>query len=136
MTTAYFVLIYGISNKFPIMARTVNTFEYRHDTEVNLELVNGSYALGEIKHIAVDSRDILYRIGTASLDNSCCGNYGCSYVLVIGERLEGRAAADGAQESALVREISMDEALADATRSALIEREAVGNVNFYLAPTL
>ena len=44
-------------------------------------------------------------------------------------------AANDAQASYLVREISADEALADAIRSALLEREAVDSVNFYLAPT-
>ena len=114
----------------------MSIFEYRHHAGLRQTFVNGAYELGEVRHVSIDGHDILYRIGTASLDNSCCGNYGCSYVLVIGERLEGRAAAGGAQESSLVREISADEALANATRSALIEREAVGSVNFYLAPTL
>lgn len=114
----------------------MNTFEYRHEPSLGQSFVNGSYALGEVRHVVIDGHDILYRVGSASLDNSCCGNYGLSYALVIGERVEGRMAADGAQASSLVREISADEALADAIRSALLEREAVDSVNFYLAPTV
>ena len=114
----------------------MSIFEYRHHAGLRQTFVNGAYELGEVRHVSIDGHDILYRVGAASLDNSCCGNYGCSYVLVIGERLEGRASAGDGQESSLVREISTEEALADATRSALIEREAVGSVNFYLAPTL
>ena len=113
----------------------MNTFEYRHEASLGQSFVNGSYALGEVRHVVIGGHDILYRIGSASLDNSCCGNYGLSFALVIGERVEGRMATDDAQASSLVREISTDEALADSIRSALLKREAIDTVSFYLAPT-
>ncbi len=114
----------------------MDTFEYCHDAGLTQSFVNGSYQLGEVMHVSVDGRDILYRIGSALLDNSCCGSYGLSYALVIGELVEGRMSADGAHASSLVRKISTDGAVADAIRSTLLEREAIDTVNFYLAPTL
>lgn len=113
----------------------MNTFSYRHEPSLGQSFVNGSYAFGEVRHVVIDGHDILYRVGSASLDNSCCGNYGDAYALVIGELVESRTTVDGEVASSLVRQISADEAVADAIRKTLREREAVGSINFYLAPT-
>lgn len=111
----------------------MNTFEHRHEPGLGQSFVNGAYELGEVRRIVIAGRDILYRLGSASLDNSCCGNHGCAYALVIGAVIEDRAAAGDGPASSLLREISADEPLAAAIRAALMEREAIGVVNFALA---
>ena len=107
----------------------MKTFDYRHDPGLSQEFVNGSYELGEVRHIDVDGHDIIYRVGSALLDNSCCGNYGCGYGLVIGEVLG--STRDGDTDVSAVRQISADEAIAATLREALMKREALGVVNFY-----
>ena len=131
----------------------MTTFEYRHDATLSQEFVNGGYELGEVQRIIVEGRDILYRVGSALLDNSCCGNFGCAYGLVIGEEiisprsviprglpsvvpakpvLEGLDRGAGIQGlSSLVREISSEEPLAEAIRNVLMQRESLGVQNFY-----
>lgn len=108
----------------------MNIFIYRHEDHARQEFVNGHYELRELKHAVVDGHDVLYCLGNALLDNSCCGSFGCAYALVIGERLGG--AADGA--ALTVREIDAEEALAEHIRNTLFEREAINTVNFYLPP--
>jgi hypothetical protein len=108
----------------------MTTFEYRHDPTLSQEFVNGAYELGEVKQINIDGHDILYRVGSATLDNSCCGNFGCGYGLVIGESM-GAKPHDNATPVSLVREITADEAIAETTKNLLMEREALGVVNFY-----
>lgn len=107
-------------------------FEYRHDPALSQSFVNGSYELGEVKHASIDGREILYRVGSAMLDNSCCGNYGCGFGLVIGEKV-GEARSAGLPVSQ-VREILPDDADADVIRETLMKSEALGVVNFYIVP--
>ena len=103
----------------------MTTFEYRHDATLGQEFVNGGYELGEVQRITIDGREILYRVGSALLDNSCCGNFGCAYGLVIGEELQQK------QMQSTVREISAEEPLAEAIRDVLMQRESLGVLNFY-----
>ena len=109
----------------------MKTFQYRHEPALSQAFVNGAYELGEVRHVRIDGHDILYRLGSALLDNSCCGNYGCGYALVIGEVLGG--AQDGDMTVSTVREISADDAIAESLRDTLMKQEALGMVNFYLS---
>ncbi len=108
----------------------MQSFVYRHDATPGQEFVNGRYELGEPKHTVIDGHDILYSLGSALLDNSCCGSFGCAYALVIGELEDGEAGKAAPQ----VREIDAEAPLAERIRSALLEREAISVVNFYLPP--
>ena len=107
----------------------MKTFEYRHDPALSQEFINGACELGEVKRISIDGRDILYRVGSATLDNSCCGNYGCGYGLVIGERMAEKQADQ--LTISTVREISTDEPVAGTIRETLMKKEELGALNFY-----
>lgn len=110
----------------------MKTFEYRHDPSLSQEFVNGGYELGEVKQMTIGGRDILYRVGSALLDNSCCGNFGCGFGLVIGERVaEVRAATANEPAVTTVRELSPDAPDAETIRNTLMQQEALGVVNFY-----
>ena len=109
----------------------MTTFEYHHEPTLSQEFVNGSYELGEVQRMNIEGRDILYRLGSALLDNSCCGNYGCGYGLVIGEAI--RTAREGGIDVSMVREISADDAITETLRETLMKREALGVVNFYIS---
>lgn len=110
----------------------MKTFDYRHDPELSQSFINGSYDLGEVKQMTIGEREILYRVGSASLDNSCCGNYGCGFGLVIGQRV-GEVRAATATEPAIsrVQTITPDTQDADVIRETLMKNEALGVVNFY-----
>ena len=104
------------------------SFIYHHDATARIEFANGHYELSEPMHAEIHGQDILYCLGNALLDNSCCGNTGCAYALVIGESLTG--AQDAAPPQ--VRPIDAESAQAERIRTALLEREAIGVVNFYV----
>ena len=110
----------------------MSTFQYPHDATVSQEFINGGYELGGIQRITIEGHEILYRVGSALLDNSCCGNFGCAYGLVIGEEKSVIPAQAGIQGlSSLVREITNDEPLAEAIRNVLMQRESLGVLNFF-----
>lgn len=110
---------------------SMKIFQYRHEPTLSQEFVNGAYELGEVRHMSIDGHDIIYRLGSALLDNSCCGNYGCGYALVIGEVLGSQQ--EGDMTVSTVREISADDAIAESLRETLMKQEALGMVNFYLS---
>ena len=46
--------------------------------------ISGHYILGQEKRLSYNGREVLYFIGCAVVDASCCGPGGCSYALVPG----------------------------------------------------
>ena len=49
-----------------------------------VETISGHYILGQEKRLSYNGREVLYFIGCAVVDTSCCGPGGCSYALVPG----------------------------------------------------
>lgn len=111
------------------------TFDYEHPVGDRVEYVNGAYQLTAIKTRSIAGRDILYCLGEALLDNSCCGATGLAYALVIGELV-----GDQARLTPLGRVVSRVNMIADtdaeaAIRAALLQTEPVSTVNFYTPPS-
>ena len=46
--------------------------------------ISGHYILSQEKRLFYNGREVLYLIGCAVVDASCCGPGGCSYALVLG----------------------------------------------------
>jgi hypothetical protein len=46
--------------------------------------IGGHYVLVKEARLAYDGREVLYMVGHASFDTSCCGKGGCAYALVPG----------------------------------------------------
>lgn len=65
--------------------------EYAHQ-ELNQEVVaiGGHYLLVEEVRLPFAGREVLYLVGHAAFDTSCCGAGGCAYALVPGFVLEWR----------------------------------------------
>ncbi len=112
----------------------MTVFEYVHEIPQTVEFVNGSYDLVAIKSRPIAGCNILYCLGEALLDNSCCGETRLCYALVIGEVVadQFRLTPEGRPVS-LVEAIA-NEALATAIRSELLGAEAVSTVNFHTPP--
>jgi hypothetical protein len=49
-----------------------------------VEFFGGSYVFGEEGKISFQGREVLYFIGIAGLDASCCGRSGCAFANVAG----------------------------------------------------
>jgi len=59
--------------------------KYTH-TELNEELyaISGHYSLEKEVRLKYNNREVLYAVGQAVMDSSCCGMGGCRYALVPG----------------------------------------------------
>jgi len=59
--------------------------EFVHFTlPLRVESMSGFYELIEEKVTEINGKKLLYYRGYGAADNSCCGYFGCGYVLVIG----------------------------------------------------
>lgn len=64
--------------------------EFRKRTYVHRKLggsvtaIGGHYVFDKEALLQLDRRSVLYLVGHAVLDTSCCGSGGCGYVLVLG----------------------------------------------------
>ena len=108
----------------------METFEFSHQIPRTVEFVNGSYTLTAIKTLELDGKIILYCLGEATLDNSCCGLTNSSYGLVIGELISTREGAGDLPVSTVSRIV--DANTEDRVRALIQNAEQLETVNFYL----
>ena len=62
-----------------------NTLKYTH-SKLNEEsyAIGGHYSLEKEVRLKYNNREVLYTLGQAVMDSSCCGMGGCRYALVPG----------------------------------------------------
>jgi hypothetical protein len=60
------------------------TREYSHELKREFQSISGKYILEKEVSIEVDGKVLLYVVGNANVDSSCCGVGGCRYALVPG----------------------------------------------------
>lgn len=58
--------------------------EYPHELKREFQSISGKYVLEKEVSIEVDGKAVLYVVGNAIVDSSCCGVGGCRYALVPG----------------------------------------------------
>lgn len=108
--------------------------EFVHpNLDEEFESISGRYAFTREETILAGGREVLYLVGYAQIDSSCCGTSGLGYALVPGLLVKKHARKT--KEGNL---ISLVEPVTDASLKKLIEesikdREQVNQVNF-LAP--
>jgi hypothetical protein len=92
--------------------------------------ITGNYVVIKEEIINISGREIIYAVGFASFDSSCCGTGGCSYAFVPGfiESLHEKTDANGCPIS-IVSPIKDDKIRKKITK-ILISLENVGQVNF------
>jgi len=61
----------------------------------SVEFFAGSYRLTEEGKIPYEGKEVLYLVGVAGLDASCCGRSGCAFIKVPGFSLSGKKMMDG-----------------------------------------
>jgi hypothetical protein len=92
--------------------------------------ISGLYILSQEKRLSYNGREILYYVGCAMVDASCCGPGGCTYALVPGyiEQWRYRVNSDERWVSRVkpLRRKAEQEKL----RRLIKEKEPVQQVNF------
>ena len=105
--------------------------EYTHQ-ELNQEIIaiGGEYILVKEVRLPFDGREILYIVGHAAFDSSCCGVSGCAYALVPGFILDWRAEYNTAGLPVSQIEPVQSKAVQDRIRKLIFEKEIVQQVQF------
>jgi hypothetical protein len=101
-----------------------------HELNREVAAIGGHYVLTNEVRLPFDGREVLYLVGYAVVDNSCCGVGGVAYALVPGYIVawKNKANDDGLAVS-LVEPIDDPTAQAD-IRRLIQEKEVVHQIRF------
>ncbi|MBN2516286.1 MAG: hypothetical protein JXC33_09690 [Deltaproteobacteria bacterium] len=70
--------------------------EYTHEElDKEVQFIAGNYRFIEEDRLPYKGRDIVYVVGVAVVDNSCCGTGGCRFIRVPGYVVSWKATTDG-----------------------------------------
>jgi len=58
--------------------------DYTHDINREVRAISGGYELDKEETLDLGGRTVLYAVGNALLDSSCCGFWGCRFAVVAG----------------------------------------------------
>jgi hypothetical protein len=109
----------------------VKAAAYTHEP-LNQEVtaIGGSYLLVKEECLGFQARQVLYLIGHAIFDSSCCGISGCAYALVPGFVLDWKSSTD--REGLAISHVApiRDPAVQDRVRRLIEAREVVQQVLF------
>ncbi|HOM30058.1 MAG TPA: hypothetical protein PLS81_11455 [Deltaproteobacteria bacterium] len=104
---------------------------------VEVEAIGGRYVFVRQGVLGRDEGEILYLVGCAVTDRSCCGQAGCAFVLVAGFLRSRLDAHDERGGPCVGNETVTVECIPDRMRKGLAEAlkamEPVGQVHFLLA---
>jgi hypothetical protein len=105
--------------------------EYVHQ-ELNQEVtaIGGWYVLAKEERLPFQGREVLYLVGHAAFDTSCCGAGGCAYALVPGFILSWREGEN--EEGFAVSQVEAidDKGVQEEIRRLIEQRELVHQVQF------
>ncbi|MFB3925361.1 MAG: hypothetical protein ACE14T_04845 [Syntrophales bacterium] len=54
------------------------------DLETEVRTISGHYRFTEEKRLSFRGREVVYKVGFAVIDNSCCGTGGCRFLVIPG----------------------------------------------------
>ena len=92
--------------------------------------IGGHYVFGRKSRLPYNGREILYFVGYAVLDSTCCGVGGCAYVLVPGFIIHWKCKKN--QDDCFVSKVDpiRDEAIQKDVRRLIQKKEMVFQVTF------
>ncbi len=92
--------------------------------------ISGHYILSREKQLSYNGRKVLYLIGCAVVDASCCGSGGCAYALVPGYIKQWKYKSTPDNRSVTQVETISNKAVQKALRRLIKEKEPVQQVDF------
>ncbi len=104
--------------------------DYTHEIGKEIRFISGGYELEREGTLEVDGRTIVYAVGNALLDSSCCGYWGCRFAVVPGYVTRWKYRLD--QEGTAVSSVDSvkDEQLQRYITKLLEQNEGVTQVQF------
>lgn len=106
--------------------------EYTHqELGQEVHFLPGYYVPLEELRLKYNGREVLYIVGKATVESSCCGTGSCGYALVAGYLLSWKSRAnESGQPISEVEPIRDQETKRDITR-IIREREGFSNISFW-----
>jgi hypothetical protein len=95
-----------------------------------IRTISGHYILSRENRLPFNDRQVLYFIGCALVDSSCCGTGGCAYALVPGYIRQWKYKLNAGNLSVTQVEPIRDKTDRQALRLLIKEKEGVQQVNF------
>jgi hypothetical protein len=92
--------------------------------------ISGHYIVSQEKRMSYNGREVLYLIGCAVVDASCCGPGGCSYALVPGYVKDWKYKTGSDDLSVSRVEPIRDANVQSEIRRVIMKKEPVQQVNF------
>ncbi len=107
------------------------TRDYSHELNKEVRSISGGYELEREGIIQLEGKEIVYAVGNAMVDSSCCGTWGCRYALVPGYvvRWKYRQNDEGIPVSEV--EPIADEEVKKRLTKRLYAQEAITQVRFW-----
>jgi len=104
--------------------------EYKHELNREVRSISGGYEFEKEGSLQIDAREVLYVVGNAVVDSSCCGVGGCRYALVPGYVKKFKTRQD--DHGLWISEVEpiIDRATRQEITRVLKEKEVVQQVQF------
>ena len=104
--------------------------EYTHEIGREVRSISGGYELEMEGKLEMDGEEVLYVVGNAVVDSSCCGVLGCRYALVPGYVRQFKTRQE--QQDLWISEVEpiIDTATRQEIIQVLKEKEMVQQVQF------
>ena len=104
--------------------------EYTHELNREVRSISGGYEFEKEGSLQIDGREVLYVVGNAVVDSSCCGVGGCRYALVPGYVKKFKTRQD--DKGLWISEVEpvIDRATRQEITRVLKEKEIVQQVQF------
>jgi hypothetical protein len=107
------------------------TKTYTHELNQEVQTISGWYELHKEERIELVGEEILYVVGNAVVDSSCCGIGGCHYAVVPGSIVSWKSGTNEAGLFTSVVEPIKDEKVREELQKILTEKEGVSQVLFW-----
>lgn len=100
--------------------------------ELNQQItaIGGNYLFIKEDRLAVDGKEVLYLLGNAIFDSSCCGFGGCAYAMVPGVIRSYRYGTDDAGRPVSKVAAIDDPRLQERVKALIRQKHLVHQVNF------
>ena len=113
------------------MQRGIDTIDFAHpELEKEITAIGGHYVFTKEIRLPYRDREILYFVGYAVLDTTCCGAGGCAYVLVAGFITQWKYKTDQIDAALSQVEPIRDEMIQKELRRLIQKLEALCQVSF------
>ena len=107
------------------------TRAYVHqDLNQEVTAIGGHYVLLKEVRLPFQGREVLYLVGVAAFDTTCCGPGGCGYAIVPGFIVSWKARRNLAGLALSQVEPIHDPAVQEVLRRLIVKRELVQQVRF------